>query len=487
MCFSPFAQGHGHGHDSAIYAAIGNALNNGRTLYTGIIDNKGPLLYFIDAIGLQINYNFGIFFIEFVFLIIGTIFAYKTTLLITKNNKWLSCLSVIFTMLMLVYTLDGGNYTEEYAILFTNIATYFVVKFIKNNYDLKWFELVIVGICYAATFLLRANLCAFFVAQILVILFSMIKDKKYKKLLRAMGYVFLGILLFVTPFLIYLIKTNSLNECLGFVYFGVVNSFEKVYLMERFNKVTGLIEISNNSNVFTIAFISFILFIATYKTEKNKKTILIMTFIGIIINLYANSLTGGPAWAYTHYFISFVPILMITSAWFFNYVYSSIEKTKISKEIRVLIYVLLTLTLITTPAKELLKTSVTRANFKSPESNLMEKYIIDNTTEKDTIQIIGVNDTIYYPTNRISTSKHLYFVAGFSEDRRRNDANELATDLYNAEKKSKIIMLPSGNLEDLVFVNSLSDKNEFLRFIKKYYQFDELASAQLNCNVFQLK
>ena len=64
MCFSPFAQGHGHGYDSAIYAAIGNAMNNGRTLYTGIIDNKGPLMYFIDAFGLSINYHFGIFLIS---------------------------------------------------------------------------------------------------------------------------------------------------------------------------------------------------------------------------------------------------------------------------------------------------------------------------------------------------------------------------------------------------------------------------------------
>ena len=27
MCFSPLAQGHGHGYDSAIFATVGNALN----------------------------------------------------------------------------------------------------------------------------------------------------------------------------------------------------------------------------------------------------------------------------------------------------------------------------------------------------------------------------------------------------------------------------------------------------------------------------
>ena len=52
MCFSPLAQGHGHGYDSAIFATVGNALNKGRVLYTEIVDNKGPLIYFIDALQL---------------------------------------------------------------------------------------------------------------------------------------------------------------------------------------------------------------------------------------------------------------------------------------------------------------------------------------------------------------------------------------------------------------------------------------------------
>ena len=90
MCFSPLAQGHGHGYDSAIFATVGNALNKGRVLYTEIVDNKGPLIYFIDALGLTINYDFGIFIIEFIFLFIGAIFLYKTAKIITKDKKWVS-------------------------------------------------------------------------------------------------------------------------------------------------------------------------------------------------------------------------------------------------------------------------------------------------------------------------------------------------------------------------------------------------------------
>lgn len=189
MCFSPLAQGHGHGYDSAIFATVGNALNKGRVLYTEIVDNKGPLIYFIDALGLTINYDFGIFIIEFIFLFIGAIFLYKTAKIITKDKKWVSFFSTIFSMLLLFYTINGGNYTEEYAITFISIATYFVTKFLYSDYKLKWYELIIIGICFSATFLLRANLCAFFISQIIVVSICLIKDKKIKILFRAMGLI----------------------------------------------------------------------------------------------------------------------------------------------------------------------------------------------------------------------------------------------------------------------------------------------------------
>ena len=487
LCFSPFAQGYGHGWDSAIYAAIGNAINKGRILYTGIVDNKGPLLYFIDALGLAINYKFGIFFIEFVFLFVGTIFAYKTALLITKDKKWISLISVIFSMLLLVYTIDGGNYTEEYALLFTNIATYYIVKFLLSSYQIKWYELIIIGGCFSLTFLLRANLCALFVCEILFTLFYLLKDKEYKVLFKCILYILLGICLFLTPFLIYLVSNGALKECLNLVYLNVVGSFSSVSLLDRFNKVCGLIEITNKSNVFTLTLLSFVLFIANKKKSKEEIRILLIGFSGIILNLYVNSLTGGVAWAYTHYYISFVPICILIIAWLFNYVYIEVTNEIKSKNLNTTIITILLFLVILRPSIDLLKLDVQRFGMDTPDHSSMEKYILDNSNEDDTIQIIGVNDSIYYPVNRIPTSKHLYFVAGFSENRKKKDATELANDLINAKKKSKIIMMPSGNINDLDFVNSLNNKEDFIELLKDDYIYNADKSNEFDCNVYELK
>ena len=62
----------------------------------------------------------------------------------------------------------------------------------------------------------------------------------------------------------------------------------------------------------------------------------------------------------------------------------------------------------------------------------------------------------------------------------------MANDLYNTEKLAKIIMLPSGNLNDLVFINSLTDKSKFIEFLEENYVLDVAASEQFDCNIYLL-
>lgn len=484
ICFSPFAQGFGHGHDSAIFATVGNALNNDRVLYTEIVDNKGPLLYFINALGLSINYDFGLFIIEFIFFCVGSFYAYKTAMLLTKNSRWISCLAAIFSMLLFLPTLQGGNFTEEYAILFINIATYFVAKFLFNDYKLKWYELSVIGMCFAATFLLRANLCAFFVAEIIVLLFLMIKNKDYRKIFHSAIFIMIGAIVFIAPFALYLMQNNALSACLDIVYFGVRDSFGYIPLRERIVKLGGLIMLSDEVKAFTVMAFAFILFLTKPKIEKPIRNMLIIAFLGIFITLYANSLTGGPAWAYTHYFMTFIPILVIVSSWLFMYIYSAFNNTLSNKLAKNIIILILIFIVFITPLKSLANEIFTRVNISTPEKSDFEKYIIESTLVEDTVQIISVNDTIYYPTKKLPTSKHIYFVGGFAEDRKRKDADEIAIDLYNAKVSAKLIIMPAGDFEDMEFIKSLSDKDKYIKYLKDYYTLDKEASKKFNCNIY---
>lgn len=486
MCFSPLAQGFGHGHDSAIFATVGNALNQGRVLYTEIIDNKGPLLYLINALGLFINYDFGMFYIEYIFLCLGSFFAYKTAMMITKNNRWVSCFSVMFAMLLFIPTLQGGNFTEEYAILFINIATYFIAKLLFNDYKLKKHELIIIGMCFAATFLLRANLCALYVAEIIVVLLYMIRDKKYKEVFNSAAFIIIGGIIFLTPFIIYLVKNNALSACLEIVYLGVRDSFGYISYTERIRKLGGLIILSDEVKVFSMIAFALIIFLTKPKMEKPIHKLLIISILGTIITLYVNSLTGGPAWAYTHYFMAFIPILVIIYPWLFIYLNNTIEKNISNKNFKNIIILSSIFIVFISPIKTLFSEVVSRINIIAPERNGLEKYIVKNTLDHDTIQIISVNDTLYYPTNKIPTSRHIYFVGGFAEEKRKQDANELANDLYSAKIPAKLIILPYDDFKNIEFIKSLTDKNIFIKYLKDNYSLDKKASEELNCNIYKL-
>ena len=47
-------------------------------------------------------------------------------------------------------------------------------------------------------------------------------------------------------------------------------------------------------------------------------------------------------------------------------------------------------------------------------------------------------------------------------------------------------MLPAGDVNNLDFINSLTDKETFIKFLEEKYVFDNEASTQFNCNVYLL-
>ena len=46
--------------DSTIFLYIGKSMNSGLTLYQSLFDHKGPLLFLINAVGLRIGGEFGV-------------------------------------------------------------------------------------------------------------------------------------------------------------------------------------------------------------------------------------------------------------------------------------------------------------------------------------------------------------------------------------------------------------------------------------------
>ena len=76
------------GEDSGVFKSFGQAIIQGKVIYKDIFDNKGPILYFINALGQWICMGkWGIFFIQTIFLSSSLYFIFRTARLFS-NGIW---------------------------------------------------------------------------------------------------------------------------------------------------------------------------------------------------------------------------------------------------------------------------------------------------------------------------------------------------------------------------------------------------------------
>lgn len=114
------------GLDSAVFKSMGQAILKGKVLYYDIFDNKGPILYLINALGVLIAGRFGIFLLQIVGLSVALLFMFKTARLFC-GGFW-SLLSVAVSLVLLSVFFDEGNQCEEWMLYVFAPSLYLSMK-----------------------------------------------------------------------------------------------------------------------------------------------------------------------------------------------------------------------------------------------------------------------------------------------------------------------------------------------------------------------
>ena len=465
-----------YGHDAGIFAGIGHAMSEGRILYTEIWENKGPLLYFINLLGISLNYYHGIYWLELLSIFITLLYCFKSALYITKNN-WISLLAVLFTSLIYIFTLEGGNLSEEYALPFLSIGLYLTVKLIYNNFNLGNLEYILYGICIGATFLLRANLTSFYIVVIIVLTIYILKQRSFKLFFKILIMAFIGFVIIISPFLIYLITNNALEECLNTAYVGIMSNFEPPEISFRMKSVFDMLAtLALSGSVFStvITYIAFIVFKVKKRFINPKISILLtITIFAFILNFILNSLTGV---YHMHYYMSFLPIMIIPNTCFINEVYLKLKRTINDRLKRYIVTVALVLLLSMSALPKFF--SIVTSNLPnediSKRSNRISEFVTENSKTDETVQLIGVGKdptavTTNYKAKRLSASRHIYNAEGRFTQAFRNDvANEIAGDILNNNPKLVMFSIdPKNSYDD--FIKRLRDMEEFKQFLRDNY------------------
>ena len=289
-------------NDSAVFQIMGRGMLNGQVMYKDLFDHKGPVMYVINAIAYLINPQIGLFIVETLFISIGAVFIFKTSKMLV-NKKVSVIMSLVYVMLMFISIL-GGNFTEEYAMTFTSIALYCIMKIIyKNEYENKilW---GIIGATFALNFFIKPTYIAIWIAFGIIQFIYSIKEKKIKELIKYIFYMIIGIMIVTLPIIIYLVLNDDIHYFID-AFFILNMKYSEAGLLKKAKTFWILINRSKFVGYIIIGIICNILMLFNKKINlKNRLFVTSFFVISIILTAWAPN-------AYKHYLTQLVPAIVL--------------------------------------------------------------------------------------------------------------------------------------------------------------------------------
>ena len=178
------------GGDPAIFKQMGLALLRGKTLYADYFDNKGCILYFIQALGLWMGGNFFILLLQTVSLTITLMIWDKMLALYHDERNRLICLGIAIVVLLCFY--QDGDLTEEWCLPFASYPLLLYFRSLKLNKEIRTIDWFVVGLCFGIIAFIRVNNSVPFLGFLVYIFITFLIRKDFKKFLISITCFLLG-------------------------------------------------------------------------------------------------------------------------------------------------------------------------------------------------------------------------------------------------------------------------------------------------------
>jgi hypothetical protein len=296
-----------YGGDSAIFMAMGRLFLLGKVPYTDFFDHKGPILIFIEALGQKIcaSDRTGVFILQVVNLTLAQCIIWRMSRLFL--NRLNSLVAVLFCLLSLIFTLQGGNMSEEYSLPFILGALFYTVQFCRNGNSMKPFESFLMGLCLAVPFWIRLNNTGVVCACTLCILTVYIQQKKWAELAKFAAWFAAGFGLISAGIVAYFYLKGGVESLRDLIYASFL--FNLKYVKAPINSLPEL-SLVKKALDWAMTYLHFIVLVAGtalfYKTSRNKKYLLLS--VALLLVCYAATHIRIP---FLHYMTLNIPLLAL--------------------------------------------------------------------------------------------------------------------------------------------------------------------------------
>lgn len=197
--------------DSAIFMMVGKGIHQGKQLYTEIFDHKGPILFWIEALGMRFGRN-GVFVIQCVFMTVTVWLMDNIAGYFCSGKKKYAVVAA--SMIWLAYPLANGNLSEEYSLPFILIVMNLFLKDWKERRMPVLRHSYVYGICFSILFFIRVNNAVTICAVILGWGYILVREKRAGELWKHVLAGLAGIATIAAPVCIYFRMRGALWDML---------------------------------------------------------------------------------------------------------------------------------------------------------------------------------------------------------------------------------------------------------------------------------
>ena len=297
-----------YGVDSAFNRFMGLMVLRGKVLYSEIWDNKGPVLFFLQAIGtLKGTHNADItltFLMQIASIFLTFFLVYRAVEEASHGKISIPSTIILALCALSVFAIviDSGNLSEEWSLPMIACSLYLLVKYAANVKDHPLHPrkyAFIHGICFGLLAFIRVNnaisICAGLLAAAVYLAFR----RKWRNLFENILFGLLGIALVAVPVCLYFLSKHALGEMLYGVFFYNIK-----YASQRTHKTfTGTDFLDRFLPIIASLLIIFIHWIRTRNFRLLDGMMLMIVAINAVMLWNSN--------IFLHYYIIFVPVFLL--------------------------------------------------------------------------------------------------------------------------------------------------------------------------------
>jgi hypothetical protein len=394
------------GRDSGIYAYVASQLLHGKTPYVAAWESKPPGIFFIDAVALWLGRGtrWGIWGMEFLFLLGAAVagfyalrrkFGFGPATL--ASLVWLSGLSLV---------LIGGNFTEEYALLFSFLWL-LLFNFNADRTE-PFYASLGLGVLFGAGFLTRPNntgvQCSIILTQAIVALWG----KHLTQTLRRLILIGVGFLLPIAAVSMYFVLKGAFQPFLeASLLYNISYVGGHLDLAGAFT--AGIISLGFTAGVALVGIVSVMDEFQIQARSRKLDPFSLWLCLDFILEVVLSALSGR---SYTHYFINWLPWMAFASGFLFNKAFPSIVKWSEQFSLP-LLFVLIPLTGITY-SSTLAVYGRDFAHLAARDSEVQRveqvpQYVNDNTQPNETVLAWGGQAGINFLARRDAPTPYLFY------------------------------------------------------------------------------